>query len=314
MTMTTGSTAGGAVYDRGYRPYAGPVGGRGHARWALFRLTIRRVLGLRRSWRQKLMPWSLLAMATVPAMINVGIKYATRDEPVSEVEIDFISFRDYFEVTMVLMVLFVAITAPDAVCPDRRQKTLALLFSRPLNGIDYVLAKVGALTAVIFGFALLPQVVLFVGQAVVDDDGASAYVGDNAEIMWQVPVAAAVLAVYFAAIGVALSSLTDRRLVSGVAILGLWLTTWITASIVVYANGDTDIDGGLLADQGSGIALLDVFGIPLFLRDVIFLGHIDPYSSLGGVADAGFLSGTVYVGILALASAVLVWRYREVKM
>ena len=43
----------GAVYDRGYRPYDGPRGGRRAAGRALFRASLRRALGLRRPWRQK---------------------------------------------------------------------------------------------------------------------------------------------------------------------------------------------------------------------------------------------------------------------
>jgi hypothetical protein len=38
----------GAVYDRGYRPYDGERGGRGAARAALFRASVRRALGIRR--------------------------------------------------------------------------------------------------------------------------------------------------------------------------------------------------------------------------------------------------------------------------
>ena len=55
MSAVAGSSdAGrGAVYDRGYRPYDGPRGGRNAARAALYRASIRRALGLRRSWRQK---------------------------------------------------------------------------------------------------------------------------------------------------------------------------------------------------------------------------------------------------------------------
>lgn len=314
MTMTAGSTAGGAVYDRGYRPYVGPRGGRGHARWALFRLTVRRAVGLRRSWRQKVMPWFLLALATVPAMINVGIKFATRDEPAGEVDIEFISYRDYFEVTFLLMVLFLALAAPDAVCPDRRQKTLSLMFSRPLTGVDYALAKVGAMAAVIFAFALFPQVVLFVGQAAVHEDGVSDYVGDTAEVLWQVPLAAVVLAVYFAAIGVAMSSLSGRRLVAGVAILGSWMITALTASIVVFANAQETTNGELGRDEGSVFALMDFFSMPLFLRDVIFLGHVDPGSALGGVTDGGSMALLLYLGVLAMASLVLLGRYREVKL
>ena len=39
-----------------------------------------------------------------------------------------------------------------------------VLFARPLTGVDYVIAKVGALFSILFLFSFLPQVVLFVGQ------------------------------------------------------------------------------------------------------------------------------------------------------
>ena len=214
----------GAVYDRGYRPYDGPRGGRREATFALWRLSVRRALGLRRSWRQKVFPWSLLAIATVPAVVNVGIGYAARESPADFPDFSFITYREYVGVSTALL-LFVALTAPDVVCPDRSQRVLPLLFSRPLTGADYVLAKVGAIAAIVFGFGFLPQVVLFVGQMFVTRDGALDYFTDHAEVLWQVPVALVVLAVYYAAIGVALASLTDRRIVGGVAILGLALVT-----------------------------------------------------------------------------------------
>src|SRR3546814_20026611 len=63
------------------------------------------------------------------------------------------------------------------------------LFARPLTDVDYVLAKVGAMASILFAFSYLPQVVLFVGQMLVSEDGALRYLRDNAEILWQVPVA-----------------------------------------------------------------------------------------------------------------------------
>ena len=80
-SMSTAPGALGAVYDRGYRPYEGPRGGRGERRFALYRASIRRALGIRRSWRQKVLPWALLAIATVPAIVNVGIGYVTARPP-----------------------------------------------------------------------------------------------------------------------------------------------------------------------------------------------------------------------------------------
>ena len=56
-----------------------------------------------------------------------------------------------------MLLLFVALTAPDVVCPDRAQRVLPLLFSRPLTGVDYVVAKVAAISAIVFGFSFLPR-------------------------------------------------------------------------------------------------------------------------------------------------------------
>src|SRR5690606_21294971 len=175
-----------AVYDRGYRPYQGPRGGRREATLALWRLSVRRALGLRRSWRQKVFPWSLLVITTVPAIVDVGIAYAIRDDPFELARLEFLTYREHGGVSTSLLV-FVALAAPDVVCPDRARRVLPLLFSRPLTGVDYVVAKVAAITTIVFGFAFLPHVVLFVGQMLVAD-GALDYVTDNLDVLWKVPV------------------------------------------------------------------------------------------------------------------------------
>ena len=292
----------GAVYDRGYRPYTGPRGGRREATWALWRLSVRRALGLRRSWRQKVFPWTLLAITTIPAVINVGIGYAIRNDPLEIPDFEFITYREYVGVSSTLLV-FVALTAPDVVCPDRQQRVLPLLFSRPLTGTDYVTAKVGAIAFIVFGFGFLPQVVLFVGQMLVSD-GALDYFTDNAEVLWQVPVAVAILAVYYAAIGVALASLTDRRIVGGVAILGVALITSAVAAIIIEAAGD----------GGTPLAVVNVLALPLDLRDLVFLGHLSDDSGLSGVSGGGVLAVLAYLLVLGSAIAVLQRRYREVAL
>jgi ABC-2 type transport system permease protein len=289
----------GAVYDRGYRPYEGPRGGRREAALALWRLTVRRALGLRRSWRQKVFPWSLLAIATVPAIVNVGVGYVAKESPVDFQDFSFITYREYVGVSTALL-LFVALTAPDVVCPDRSQRVLPLLFSRPLTGVDYVVAKVGAIATIVFGFAFLPQVVLFVGQMLVSDRALD-YFTDNAEVLWQVPAAVAVLALYYAAVGVALASLTDRRIVGGVAVLGLALVTSAIAAILIEAAGD----------EGTPLAVVNVLALPLDVRDLIFLGHLSDDSGLSGVGGGGVLAVTAYLIVLVGALAVLFHRYRE---
>jgi ABC-2 type transport system permease protein len=297
VTLVSGDR--GAVYDRGYRPYDGPRGLRGAATFALFKASIRRALGIRRSWRQKIAPFVLLGVVTIPAVVNVGIGYVTRDR-IDKLEI--ITYRDYVGVSSALL-LFVALVAPDVMCPDRRQRVLPLMFARPLTGVDYVIAKVGAIAAILFAFSFLPQVVLFLGNMLVSDS-ASDYFTGHLDVLWRVPVAVLILAVYYAVIGVAIGSLTDRRIVAGAGVIGLLLVTSISSGILV---------GDFRPGHGSSAALINILALPLHLRDLVFLGHPYRESPLAGVHHGGLLAVVTYLGVLLVGVGVLLRRYRWVE-
>jgi len=290
----------GAVYDRGYRPYDGPRGGRGASTFALYKASIRRALGFRRTWRQKFAPFVLLGVVTIPAVVNVGIGYVTRDRLDNKIEI--ITYRNYVGVSSALL-LFVALVAPDVMCPDRRQKVLPLMFARPLTGVDYVVAKVGAIASILFAFSFLPQVVLFVGNMLVSDSAGNYFTG-HLDILWRVPVTVLILAAFYAVVGVAVGSLTDRRIVAGSAVIGLLLITSIASSVMV---------GDVVNGHGSIAALVNVLSLPLYLRDLVFLGHIDPTSPLAGVSNGGLFAVATYVAILLVGVGVLLQRYRWVE-
>jgi ABC-2 type transport system permease protein len=294
---------GGAVYDRGYRPFEGHRGRRGAAFYALYKASIRRALGLRRPWRQKVAPFVLLGIVTIPAIVNVGIGYVTRDELIERNRVAIITYREYVGVSAALL-LFVALVAPDVICPDRRQHVLPLLFARPMTGVDYVGAKLAAIASIVFAFSFLPQVVLFVGNMFVSDSALDYFTG-HLDILWKVPLAVVLLAVYYAVIGVAISSLSDRRIVAGASFIGLFLVTSIASGVMV--GGDFRFRGG------SPAAVLNVLALPLHLRDLIFLGHIDPESPLNGVNGGGALAIATYCAVLAVGIAVLLRRYRWVE-
>jgi ABC-2 type transport system permease protein len=291
----------GAVYDRGYRPYEGERGQRGAATFALFKASVRRALGIRRSWRQKVAPFVLLGVVTIPAIVNVGVGYITRNEPVFD-RIEIITYHEYVGVSSALL-LFVAIVAPDVMCPDRRQHVLPLMFARPMTGFDYVVAKVGAITAILFAFSTIPQVVLFVGNMLVSDSALD-YLTGHLDILWKVPAAVGLLALYFSVIGLAISSLTDRRIVAGASIVGFFLITSIASGVIV---------GDRVIGEGSPAALLNLFAMPLYLRDLIFLGEIEPGSDLEGVENGGLLAIVTYAAIVLVGIAVLLRRYRWVE-
>lgn len=334
----------GAVYDRGYRPYEGDRGGRAAARTALYRASVRRALGIRRDWRQKVAPFVLLAIAVVPAIVNVGVKYLTRNTPARGIE--FFTYREYVGVSNALLV-FVALTAPDIMCPDRRQRVLPLVFARPLTGADYVIAKVATMASILFAFSFIPQVVLFVGQMLVSDDGALRYLRDNAEVLWQVPAAVALLSLFYAAIGVGIASLTSRRIIAGASIVGLFLVTSIISGILVGPETTTAVSSGTgppaavfeapqgpgeprpatpasPGDQGSttyyvvrnepsAAPLLNLAGLPLVLRDVVFLGEVAPEHPMSGLDRGGLFAAGVYLLVVGTCIAILLYRYDEVE-
>jgi ABC-2 type transport system permease protein len=265
---------------------------------SLWIASIRRALGLRRSWRQKLLPWVLLAIVTVPGAVQVGVAYITRDNP--RINFSFITYRDYVGVSTALL-LFVAITAPDVICPDRRQRVLPLILSRPLTGAGYALAKLAAIFTIVFAFGLLPQMLLFVGQMLVSKNGSLSYARANAEVLWQVPVAVAAMALYYATIGVAVASLTTRRVAGAAIFIGLMLVSGAVSGII----SETRPSHTSLAGLGNLAAL------PLHVRDLVFLGHIDPQGPLGGLGGAGPATLFLYAFIVVLGVGVTILRYRE---
>ena len=95
-----------------------------------------------------------------------------------------------------------------------------------------MVAKVGAIASILFAFSFIPQVVLFVGNMFVSNSALD-YFNGHLDILWKVPVAVAALALYYAVIGVAIASLTDRRIVAGASVIGLFLVTSISSGIIV---------------------------------------------------------------------------------
>jgi len=145
--------------------------------------------------------------------------------------------------------------------------------------------------------------VLFVGNMLVSDSALDYFTG-HLDVLWQVTAAVLLLAVFYAVVGVAIASFTDRRIVAGASIIGLFLITSIASGIFV---GDVEVNGG------SAAGLINVLALPLQLRDLVFLGHIAPGSSLTGVSNGGLLAIVTYTVVLLLAGALLLRRYRWVE-
>ena len=158
MTDPSAATpAGGSViHDLGYRPYTGPRLGAGAIARALTLTGFRNAFGLGRSGKSKVLPFVLLALNLLPAVIVGGVlAFAGLDELP-------IGYAEYASTTQVLVGIFVASQAPVLFSRDLRHGTISLYLARPLRSSAYALSRWASLLGATLVFLLLPILILYV--------------------------------------------------------------------------------------------------------------------------------------------------------
>lgn len=180
---------------------------------ALGRHSLRRMLGLRRPFRYKLLPITFAGIAYLPAVAFLGVAALLPREFVGEVVP---SPADFYGNILFALILFTALAGPQALCPDRRHRTLGLYLSSPLDRGTYLLANAGALFLVLFVVTLGPPLLIQLGLALLDVPGPALVV-----LVWRVVAGGAVLSLLFGSVGLAGAALTDNR---GFAAAGIFIT------------------------------------------------------------------------------------------
>src|SRR5262249_27415509 len=115
------------VLEHRYTAYHGERRGRAAAVWSLARWSALTALGARRSWRAKLVPGFLIAVAALPALIDIGLKALIPE--FSRRFPDLIPYAQYYTETGITVLLFAGVITPELLCPDRRDRVLSLYFS-----------------------------------------------------------------------------------------------------------------------------------------------------------------------------------------
>jgi ABC-2 type transport system permease protein len=204
---TTEAPRYGEIFDRGYAHYDGPRRGRRGAITSLIGYSMKRAMGIRKSWTAKIMPFLLYLSASIPLIIMIGITAIVPDFP-------FASYTDYFSGIFMLVGLFVAIAAPEMICVDRHERTLPLYFSRAIFRGDYVLAKVVAMSLLTMTMTGLPGALLWLGRQLASDNIRQAMV-DNIEDLGKILFLGILTSLMLGTLGLMISSFTTRK---GVAI------------------------------------------------------------------------------------------------
>lgn len=219
----------GVVFDLGYTPHDGPRLGRSGARKALLKDGLRRVLGLRRKARRKVLPVILMAIAVMPALFFTAFGVITGEFDAAATLFD---HENYFDLNGTMALIFVALASSELLIPDRVNGTMAVYASRPLTTADYVAGRAGALAIVVFGFLWLPHVVLFIGRAWVDDGGFGAYLVDNFATLWKTALASIVYFAGYTSIAFLVAAFSKRTSISAGVYLGVVMLSNATVELV----------------------------------------------------------------------------------
>jgi ABC-2 type transport system permease protein len=289
--VTTGQDA--RLFDLGYRRYDGPRERPGRAILTLADFTARRVLGLGRGARHKVLPAITLAIAYLPALSNVIYSVLASDI----LQGDLITYGDYMFIIGSALALFAALVAPEALCPDRRSGMLGLYLAGPLDRTRYLAAKgAGVLLAMLLItvgpllFMLLAFVLAGYGPSASEVPG----------LLLRILAAGTLTALVYTALSVAVSSFTTRR---AAAAVGVVLLLFVPAFVV----------RGSIEDAGAPEEL-DLFSSPFVVAELAYriFGETpepgDPVTELSTWMVAGGVAGAILVG------ALVCWlRYRRLE-
>lgn len=284
----------GTIYDIGYRSYDGPRLGRRGAIAAIVGAGLRAVFGLGRSGRAKILPWGAIILGVMPAVVAVAIRVLVGDL------IDLYSYENYLWSIGALLPIFLASQAPELVVNDMRHRVLPLYFSRPIGRLDYVAAKLMALTLALLGLTLIPVLVLFAGRVLAAEDLVAA-LGDEIGALPAIFGSGILHAAVLAALGLAVCSLAGRRAYAAGAVLAIFLIGGVVSDL--FANEAPGLDA--LAPFTSPTAILDG------AREWLFGGTVAE-SPVGGAGLPLFTYGLAAAVLLGVSLAVLALRYRRV--
>lgn len=279
------------IFEQGYRRYEGPRLGPSSSIRSLAIHSMRRGLGLRRTFWAKLLPLATVAIAYVPAGVFLGFAALVPDEALREFE-TIPDYPDYFGTISAAMILFVAVVGPEVLCADRRNGMLGLYLASPLTRETYLLAKVLAVLPVLLLVTLGPQLLLLIGRSLLDVGPET--ITDFALVFVRTLASGLVVASIYTAISLASASLTDRR---AFASAGVILTLLVSGAVTSALVEGADFDRRLY--------LLNIGLLPIELVQRIYgeAGQ-EPTIETASVVVAG-------VAWVAACIAIVLWRYRK---
>lgn len=269
----------GVIHDIGYRGYDGPREGTGALVLSLYVTGLRHAFGLGRSSRSKVLPFLLLGLGALPAVIVVGV--------VTMIGLDElpISYAAYLSQIQMLVTLFAAAQAPVLVSRDLRHRSIVLYLARPLSPALFALTRWASLATAVLVFTLLPTIVLYLGGLLAGLD-----TGEETPVFLRSVALQVLLAAVLAGITGLISAWALRR---GFAIVASIVALIVVAGVVRIIQEIADYERIATVGEVAGL--------------------FSPWSLHNGMAEAWDAGGRVTIALTGawpiayLATALVVW-------
>ncbi len=268
-------------------------------------MSLRNTFGLGRGTLPKVLAFGLALVALLPAIFTVAFGAVAGEG------FEFVEHHDYFELIQIVIVLFVAAMASDLVGNDRKNNTLPLYFSRPIERDDYLLAKIAALATALMSLTLVPQLLVFIGNWLGATDGTE-WLGDNISDIWRIGASSTLASVQLAVIGLAIAMFTTRRAFALTSVLAaLWFSVVFTGVLVAF-----------LGPGWAAVAMLATPGYAMNAATYVIFDAVPARADrMGEMADQvayADLPGWTWIAALVAQTAVALFfairRYRKVTL
>lgn len=281
----------GEVFDRGYKHYDGPRRGQSGAITSLIGYSMKRAMGIRKSWTAKVLPFLLYVAITIPLVIQIGLSAIVPD-------LEFASYSGYLSGIFFIVGIFVGTAAPEMICVDRHERTLPLYFSRAITRVDYVVAKVVAMSLLTMTMTVIPSILLWLGRQLTAE-GVGQAMRENIGDLGRVVFVGIMIALVLSTLGLAISSFTNRK--------GVAITLIIITFLVLTAMANAGLE---LLDEMEWSRYLIAMHLPLLflgLSDHLF-GDVD--DRVVDRANFSFAAYLAYmIGLILVSLVILRWRY-----
>ena len=302
MTSAIGPSGGvpdearfGEVYDRGYQHYLGERLGRRAAYWALITYSMKRAMGIKKSWTAKVIPFLLYLAVAGTVLVIIGIEAFLPDTVSAEV----MSFSDYFNFIFLIEGAFVATIAPEMLCGDRRERVLNLYFSRAITRLDYIVAKVLATAILTTTIAVVPAVLLWLFRQLLADKPISAITG-NADQLGKIVVIGLAISLYLGTLGLMIASFTGRK---SIAVAVIFISYGVLEGLIAGVREALDLNR---------TAHFLGFLSPALTSDNLARYWLEPPTDFRGDFTGEFAWYWYLAAIvvsIAVAVLVMLWRY-----